>query len=108
MAHITGGGLPENLERLLAEKGAQLEIPRWELGAVPKILQHVEDQEAINTFNMGWGWVAIVPADQADKATSFHEGSRVLGEVTDSGEVKVSISLKLGVQCPIQSNTNAA
>lgn len=92
MAHITGGGLTENLERLLAEKGAQLEIPRWELGAVPKILKHVADQEAVNTFNMGWGWVAIVPADQADQAAGFHDGARVLGEITSSGEVKVTFA----------------
>ena len=91
MAHITGGGLTENLERLFAGKGAALEIPRWQLGAVPKILQHVEDQEAINTFNMGWGWVAIVPPGDADKAVDAHPGARVLGEVTDSGEVKVEI-----------------
>lgn len=93
MAHITGGGLPENLERLFTEgKGAALTIPRWELGAVGKILQHVEDAEAINTFNMGWGWVAIVPADQSDAATSFHPGATALGEVTDSGKVTVEIA----------------
>ncbi len=91
MAHITGGGLPENLERLLDDKGAKLEIPRWELGAVQKILQHVEDQEAINTFNMGWGWVAIVPADQADLAVASHPGARVLGEIDSTGEVSVTI-----------------
>ncbi|MEQ1842973.1 MAG: phosphoribosylformylglycinamidine cyclo-ligase, partial [Verrucomicrobiales bacterium] len=62
MAHITGGGLPENLERLLAEKGASITIPRWKLGAIPKVLAFVDDAEAVNTFNMGWGWVAIVPA----------------------------------------------
>ena len=91
-AHITGGGLPENLERLLGEKGAEITIPKWELGAVQKILQHVDnDQEAISTFNMGWGWVAIVPAADAEKATSFHEGAKVLGEVTDGGGVNVQI-----------------
>lgn len=91
MAHNTGGGLPENLERLLGEKGADLKIPCWELGAVPKILQHVEDQEAVNTFNMGWGWITIVPAADADKAMSFHEGSRVLGEVTAEHGVRVEV-----------------
>ena len=92
MAHITGGGLPENLERLLGENGAELTIPRWELGAVSRVLSFVDDAEAINTFNMGWGWVAIVPADQAEDAIAFHEGARILGNVNDSGDVKVSIS----------------
>lgn len=91
MAHITGGGLPENLERLLGKKGASLKIPRWELGAAPKVLSHVEDQEAVKTFNMGWGWVAVVPAAQADAAASFHPGAMALGEVTSAGGVKVEI-----------------
>ena len=76
-AHSAGGGLRENLERLLGERGAGLRIPRWELGAVPKVLSHVEDAEAVKTFNMGWGWIAIVPAAEADKATGFHPGARV-------------------------------
>ncbi len=92
MAHITGGGLPENLERLLNDKGADLEIPRWELGAVGKILQFVEDAEALNTFNMGWGWVAIVPDPDAESAVEFHPGAIKLGNVNSSGEVKVTIN----------------
>lgn len=91
MAHITGGGLPENLERLLGDKGADLRIPRWELGAVPKVLSHVEDQEAVNTFNMGWGWVAVVPAAQAEAATGFHTGAKVLGEIVGRHGVQVQV-----------------
>ncbi|MDF1812423.1 MAG: phosphoribosylformylglycinamidine cyclo-ligase [Verrucomicrobiales bacterium] len=89
MAHITGGGLPENLERLLGDKGAAISVPKWELGAVQKILQHIEEQEAFNTFNMGWGWVAIVPSEDAEKAVAAHPRAKTIGEVTDSGEVLV-------------------
>lgn len=92
MAHNTGGGLPENLERLLGEKGATIEIPRWELGAVGKILSFVEDAEAIKTFNMGWGWIVVVPAAEAEQAASFHEGARIIGEVDTTGTVNVSIA----------------
>jgi len=92
MAHITGGGLPENLERLLGEKGAAITIPRWNLGAVGKILQHIEDQEAVNTFNMGWGWVAIVPAMDAARAVAAHPRAKIIGEVTTSGKVEVTFS----------------
>lgn len=91
MAHITGGGLPENLERLLGDKGADIAIPRWSAGAVGKVLAFVEDAEAVNTFNMGWGWVAIVPAEQAEAAAAFHTGARAIGNVTDSGHVHVSV-----------------
>ena len=92
MAHNTGGGLPENLERLLGDKGAAIEIPRWELGAVGKILSFVEDAEAIKTFNMGWGWIVVVPAAEAEQAASFHEGARIIGEVDTTGTVNVSIA----------------
>jgi phosphoribosylformylglycinamidine cyclo-ligase len=91
MAHITGGGLPENLERLLNGKGADITIPRWNLGAVGKVLAFVADEEAVNTFNMGWGWVAIVPADQVEASTAFHPGSRAIGTITTSGHVKVTV-----------------
>jgi phosphoribosylformylglycinamidine cyclo-ligase len=91
MAHNTGGGLPENLERLLGEKGAAISIPRWELGAVGRILSFVEDAEAIKTFNMGWGWIVVLSAAEAEAAASFHEGARVIGEVNDSGTVEVEI-----------------
>ncbi len=91
MAHITGGGLPENLERLLGGKGADIAIPRWNLGAVGKVLAFVADEEAVNTFNMGWGWVAIVPPEQAAAAAEFHPGARALGVVNESGEVSVRV-----------------
>ena len=91
MAHITGGGLPENLERLLGGKGADIAIPRWNLGAVGKVLAFVADEEAVNTFNMGWGWVAIVPPGQAAAAAEFHPGARALGVVNESGAVSVKV-----------------
>ena len=91
MAHNTGGGLPENLERLLGEE-ADITIPRWELGAVGKVLSFVEDAEAVKTFNMGWVWIVIVPADHAEAAASIQDGARIIGEVDASGTVKVEIS----------------
>ncbi|PAW70467.1 MAG: phosphoribosylaminoimidazole synthetase, partial [Opitutia bacterium Tous-C5TDCM] len=91
MAHITGGGLPENLERLLNGKGADITIPRWNLGAVGKVLAFVADEEAVNTFNMGWGWVAIVPADQVEASAAFHPGARAIGTITTSGHVNVTV-----------------
>jgi len=91
MAHITGGGLPENLERVLGVNGADLKVPRWELGAVPKVLSHVADSEAVNTFNMGFGWVAVVPAADADQALACLGGAIALGEVTREHGVRVEV-----------------
>jgi phosphoribosylformylglycinamidine cyclo-ligase len=75
MAHITGGGLPENLERILGDKGASLEVPVWELPAVGKVLNHVETDEAFSTFNMGIGWVSIVSSADEDAAMNVIPGA---------------------------------
>lgn len=92
MAHITGGGLPENLGRLFRPgTGAHLSIPAWELGAVPKVLGHVPREDALWTFNMGFGWVAIVPAGDADAAVAVHPGALVLGEIVAGEGVQVEV-----------------
>lgn len=82
MAHITGGGLPENLERLLKGKGMQLKLPLWENEPVQKVLHHLDEAEAIRTFNMGFGWVIAVAAEDVDAARRALPDSQVLGEVT--------------------------
>ncbi len=90
MAHITGGGLPENLERILGDKGALLEVPVWELPAVGKVLNHVETDEAFSTFNMGIGWVSIVSPDDEDAAMKVIPGAVRLGSI---GGDKLSVNL---------------
>jgi len=93
MSHITGGGLPENLERLLTfgGHGAALKVPRWKNDVVQKVLAHADSKDAINTFNMSIGWVAIVAAADADKALGCGKGAIVLGEIDGSGHVTVEI-----------------
>lgn len=89
MAHITGGGLPENLERLLGDKGADLEIPEWANEPVAKVLEFADPECRIHTFNMGFGWVAIVPPADGDKALACGRDARILGEVNQSQGVRV-------------------
>lgn len=81
MAHITGGGLPENLERILGDLGGELKVPEWTLGSVQKILSHVEINEAFSTFNMGIGWVSVLDPNDVDSALKSYNGSVKLGEV---------------------------
>ena len=88
MAHITGGGLPENLERILGGRGADLSVPSWELGAIQKVLEHVNEDEAFSTFNMGVGWVVIVDKVDEEKAMGLMSGALRLGEVK-SGDLTV-------------------
>lgn len=91
MSHITGGGLPENLGRLLVfgGHGTHVRVPRWENEVTQRILAHVDAKDAFHTFNMGYGWVAIVAPDEVDKALACGAGSVVLGELDGSGEVTV-------------------
>ena len=68
MAHITGGGLPENLNRALPKTlDAVIDTSSWEVPGVFRVLQGagaVEPAEMYRTFNMGVGMVVIcAPAD---------------------------------------------
>src|SRR2546423_3353772 len=68
MAHITGGGLPENLDRALPKTlDAVIDSSSWRVPAVFRVLQEagsVEPAEMYRTFNMGVGMVVIcAPAD---------------------------------------------
>jgi len=74
MAHITGGGLAGNLPRVLPE-GCRARISRgaWRVPPVFETLQRagqVADAEMFRVFNMGIGYVAIVPPAAADAAAS--------------------------------------
>jgi phosphoribosylformylglycinamidine cyclo-ligase len=59
---------------------------------VQKILAHVDPKDAEFTFNMGFGWVAIVAAEDAEKALACGKGGVILGEIDGSGEVVVERS----------------
>lgn len=70
LAHITGGGLLDNVPRVLPS-GASVRIDAgsWEVPPVFRVLQReggVDATEMYRAFNMGVGMVAIVPADEAD------------------------------------------
>jgi phosphoribosylformylglycinamidine cyclo-ligase len=91
MAHITGGGIPENLERLLGPHGAHLRIPSWTLGVIPQILALCDPTSMIETFNMGWGWLAVVRAADVKKALSCGAGAKVLGEIVEMHGVRVVV-----------------
>ena len=71
-AHITGGGLTDNIPRVLPDNcGVTLDRRSWQRGAVWEWLQragNIADDEMHRTFNCGIGMVAIVAAANADQA----------------------------------------
>ena len=93
LAHITGDGL-NNLLRLSDSVGYELTEP-LEVPPVFGLIQElgeISTEEMHEVFNMGLGFVAIVPADDAEAAVevlaAHHPGTRPIGAVTDrAGEV---------------------
>ncbi|WP_375227868.1 phosphoribosylformylglycinamidine cyclo-ligase [Roseobacter sp. S98] len=70
LAHITGGGLTENLPRVLPEGfGAQINLDSWTLPGVFAWMAKtggMQEQEMLKTFNCGMGMVLCVASDRAD------------------------------------------
>lgn len=70
MAHITGGGITENLPRVLpANVTANLQLNSWQRPELFQLLAregNIAEAEMLKTFNMGIGMAMIVPADQLD------------------------------------------
>jgi phosphoribosylformylglycinamidine cyclo-ligase len=98
LAHITGGGLLENIPRILPG-GTAVEIRRqsWPVLPIFELIQHIghiEDAEMYRTFNMGIGMVVICSAAAAGEVRQSLELSGVhtfeIGSVT-VGERNVSI-----------------
>lgn len=90
LAHITGGGLPENLPRILPDNTtAHIDTNSWEWPAVFKWLQekgNVDSYEMYRTFNCGVGMVLCVPANEAENALqkllSWGEQAWIIGHVS--------------------------
>jgi phosphoribosylformylglycinamidine cyclo-ligase len=90
MAHITGGGITENLPRILP-RGTDAVIDRasW---TVPPLFEHlqalgnVDEDEMFRTFNMGIGLIAVVPAEKVKKVKAIlnraNERHGILGRIT--------------------------
>lgn len=77
LAHITGGGISENLNRALPDDlDAEVDLGTWTVPAVINFvcdLANLSEDEALKTFNMGLGMVLIVEADRVDDVRSTLE-----------------------------------
>ena len=95
MAHVTGGGLPENLPRMLTDAGLRMavDLDSWTLPTLFSDLGDaggVADLELLRTFNCGVGFVLCVPESAADEviaaARAAGETAWRLGTVLGSDE----------------------
>ncbi|WP_042693394.1 phosphoribosylformylglycinamidine cyclo-ligase, partial [Azospirillum sp. B506] len=102
MAHITGGGLIENIPRVLPDGlGVALDASTWTLPPVFSWLMKtggIAPYEMARTFNVGLGMVVVVPADKAAEATDIlREGGETVfnvGTVTalKDGDARVTVT----------------
>lgn len=101
MAHITGGGLVENLPRILPEKtGVVLHKDAWVLPPVFHWLQqqgNISETEMLRVFNCGVGMAVIVSADQADAVmqhlSAAGETAWRIGEIIESAPGQQIVSV---------------
>ncbi|WP_299893669.1 phosphoribosylformylglycinamidine cyclo-ligase [uncultured Ruegeria sp.] len=86
LAHITGGGLTENLPRVLPEGlGAEIDLDSWRLPPVFNWMAEtggIVEAEMLKTFNCGIGLIVVCAADKADDLSSL---------LTDAGETVARI-----------------
>ncbi len=98
LSHITGGGLSENLPRVLPPTvSATVDLTSWRAPAVFGWLAkagRLSDAEMLRTFNCGIGMVAVVAKDGADGLVrlmqEWGEAPVIIGEVTPPGGEKSS------------------
>jgi phosphoribosylformylglycinamidine cyclo-ligase len=85
MAHITGGGLSDNLPRVLPlGLGAKLEKGSWEIPPIFALIQekgNVDEKEMYRVFNMGVGMVLFCSPSSAAELVASLPGARAIGEV---------------------------
>ncbi|KYG08773.1 phosphoribosylaminoimidazole synthetase [Sorangium cellulosum] len=104
LSHITGGGLPGNLPRVLPDGlGAQLDLRSYQRPAIFHLLQRggpVDEAEMRRTFNLGVGLVAVVDKAAADNAidalAASGERAWVLGEIVHVGDVPFEERVRFG------------
>ncbi len=102
LAHITGGGLTENLPRVLPEGlGAEIDLGSWDLPPVFRWLAEtggVAEAEMLKTFNCGIGMVIVAAGDQAaavsEALSAAGETVHRIGTVSAGGGVRYSGTLR--------------
>jgi phosphoribosylformylglycinamidine cyclo-ligase len=92
IAHITGGGIIDNVPRILPDGlAARFDRRAWETPALFALIQRagdLSDDEMYRTFNMGIGIVAAVAADEADDITQAVPGARIVGDVVRASDAR--------------------
>jgi phosphoribosylformylglycinamidine cyclo-ligase len=91
IAHITGGGIPGNLPRILPDGlGAAIDRAAWHVPAIFRIIQEaggIDEEEMFRVFNMGLGVIVAVSRDDADAVLAALPEATAVGEVIEGNGV---------------------
>jgi phosphoribosylformylglycinamidine cyclo-ligase len=96
IAHITGGGLIDNVPRILPPgTAARFNSPSWEVPPIFQLIQrwgNVSREEMFHVFNMGLGMVLVCSPGNLEELTKALPEARVVGEVVKQvGEARVVV-----------------
>ncbi len=102
MAHITGGGITENIPRILPERcKAIINASSWNIPPIFKLAKNygdIDELEMFKTFNSGVGFVLIVPPDNVDDMifmlNSLNFSSQIIGEIDERKDKDEKIEIE--------------
>ncbi len=91
MAHITGGGIPGNLKRILPSNlSAEIKLGSWPVLPIFEFLRvtgDIDDADIYSAFNMGVGYILVAPPSEVDRITALcseeNETVYCIGEIAD-------------------------
>ena len=91
MAHITGGGICENLNRILpCDKNAKIDLNAYKIPNIFRVLKkygNISNEEMLRTFNLGVGMTVVTSKEHAEKVKDYLNDNGVrtycIGEIVD-------------------------
>jgi phosphoribosylformylglycinamidine cyclo-ligase len=102
MAHITGGGLPGNVSRIIpVGLAARIDIGAWQVPAAFTFVAeagNVAESECYRAFNMGVGYVVVCSAQDVAAVTRIAADAVVIGEVTQASDEQRVVLVHDGAQ----------
>ncbi|MCD4827799.1 MAG: phosphoribosylformylglycinamidine cyclo-ligase, partial [Candidatus Cloacimonetes bacterium] len=95
MAHITGGGIPGNLKRVIPEGlAAEIETSAWDTPPLFQFLEQqgkVERDEMYRAFNMGIGYIVVADENTANDVIDATDGFAIGSIVASEGGDRVRL-----------------
>lgn len=101
LAHVTGGGIPGNLSRVIPDGlFAAIDSKSWQAAPIFDLIMktgNISRDEMYSTFNCGVGMIAVLPREQAEEALSFardlSEPAYLIGEIKEAGATDTKVRI---------------